>query len=141
MSLFDWLFVCPRRSDSETSSRGGKEGERLYEERLPAADRANLVRLWLAHLSSSELANASLIIRTALKGAEYVRETELQNRSLWYARYLEHLISEADQPLLPPEHFKQSKSMRVNDWVGIRIIMCGEQACVVSKHGNCMSAW
>ena len=137
MYLFDWL-LSPR-ADSE-NCRGGNEGESLSEEEpLSAAGRASLVKIWRAHLFSSENAVDNLSRLAEAEGVwvlisekySTARKMELQHRSLWYARYLEHLIFEADQPLLPPEHFKQSKSKRIsdlNDWTGIRLIMLGEQS-------------
>ena len=157
MHIFDW-FLCPS-ADSEASSRGGNEGESFSEEKpLSAAGRASLVKIWHCHLLSSEnaLENLSMLADAegmwALISEKYSRTMELQQRSLWYARYLEHLIFEADQPLFPPEHFKQSKSMRISDlyhWMGIRRIMFGEQykadplvqsmgACTPTSARRCM---
>jgi hypothetical protein len=102
---------------------------------LSTSDRAGLVRTWLHHLGSAY--NAKIMLRTPedMPGWWSLKcrlMTEFRNRTLWYARYLEHLLFEADGPLLPPEHFKQSNSVRVKEYNGIRFIIRGAAASSIA---------
>ena len=142
MSVISWLLYPSAASGASSSGSGRKEGECLSEgseeEPLSAADRANRVKIWLAHLYCSQnkidnlrrLVEAEGYLWSFISGKySHARELELRRLSLWCARYLEHLVFEADQPLLPVAHFKQSKSMRITglyDYVGIGLIMHGK---------------